>query len=198
MPKQDAVLAVTAGCGDMQAMLRSVWNILLPGLGASAICGDQEELDTLLSSRSLPPAQGEATSTSPLAAQIDGAAYSLNYRGTPFEARFSFCGDTLEIALSTGQARYIVKAGYGRHIDNHLGFWTDGRSYNPPFRFILAPDIAASCAWNENGALIVKCNLTRYAYTETAEIAAAGDGISVRVSMNIQVDEPFALEGKRI
>lgn len=195
MPRQDAVLAVTAGSGDMQGILRTVWDKLLPGMSGAVSDNSQAELDALLANRALPAAPGEKTS--PSAARVDGAAYKFDYRGAPFIAGFNFEGDVLNISLEVGEKRYKVSAGFGRHIENHLGF-TAGRSYNPPFKFILAPDLAASWAWNKNGALVVKCVLTGYAYTETAEITFDGGGASGRVTMNIQVEEPFALLGRRV
>ena len=37
MPEQDAVLAITSGVSDMQAVLDTVWKYLLPAMGADAL-----------------------------------------------------------------------------------------------------------------------------------------------------------------
>jgi Beta-lactamase class C and other penicillin binding proteins len=195
MPNQDAVMAVTAGAGDMQAMLFSIWNKLLPGISSSAENSGQSELDALLKSRALTTVQGEKTS--PLTAKIDGATYDFSYRGTPFNAGFYFSGDTLDIKISAGTQCYVLRAGYGYHSENHLNFSADLKSYNPPFKFLIVPDIAASWAWNEKGTLIVKCVLTKYAYTVNLKLTADGDVLNAYVTMNIQIEEPFVLKGRR-
>ncbi len=195
MPRQDAVLAITAGTGDMQGILFSVWDKLLPGLGGSCTNDGQAGLDAMLAGLSLPPA--ESGDSSPLAANIGGTCYKFEFRGTPFDAKFDFDGDMLNIAVDVHGKQYMVKAGYGRHIYNRLEYENNGRTFAPPFRFMIAPDFAASWAWNKNGALVVKFILTKYAYTETAEIKFCGDKATAYVTMNLQVEPPFTVEGTR-
>ncbi|MGI6203479.1 MAG: serine hydrolase domain-containing protein [Eubacteriales bacterium] len=195
MPRQDAVLAITAGTDDMQGILHSVWDRLLPGIGGTPSDEGQAELDVVLSGLSLPPAEGSCRL--PAAADIDGAQYNFEFRGTPFTARFKFDGDVLCIATEVAGRTYEVMAGYGRHIHNNLGFTLDERTYKPPFRFMIAPDFAASWAWNKTGALVVKFILTKYAYTETAVIKFDGNKASASFKMNLAVEPPMPIEGTR-
>ena len=61
LPEQDAVLAITAGTDDMQAILNQVWENLLPGMGASSLPADllaQKRLVVKLSSLNIPIPQG--------------------------------------------------------------------------------------------------------------------------------------------
>jgi hypothetical protein len=57
LPEQDAVLAITAGTDDMQAILNQVWENLLPGMGSSSLPVDlpaQKRLEEKLSSLKSP------------------------------------------------------------------------------------------------------------------------------------------------
>ncbi|HEU5118062.1 MAG TPA: serine hydrolase, partial [Isosphaeraceae bacterium] len=47
MPEQDAVIAITSGLKDMQAVLNLVWEHLLPAMGESALPEDEEAVTRL-------------------------------------------------------------------------------------------------------------------------------------------------------
>ena len=56
LPEQDAVVAITGGTEEMQAVLDHVWEHLLPGLGATALNEDAHaDLSTRLANLRLPP-----------------------------------------------------------------------------------------------------------------------------------------------
>ena len=58
LPEQDAVVAITGGTEEMQAVLAHVWDHLLPGLGSTAINEDaHEDLVTRLADLRLPPCE---------------------------------------------------------------------------------------------------------------------------------------------
>ena len=64
LPQQDAVIAITAGVRDMQAVLNLVWAKLLPGMAAAALPADEparEKLERTLKSLSLRPQEGTAS-----------------------------------------------------------------------------------------------------------------------------------------
>jgi len=76
MPEQDAVLAITAGVGDMQKELNTVWDRLLPAMGPTPLAPDaatQARLSRKLSSLALRPVQGEGAS--PAGAGVLGKTY---------------------------------------------------------------------------------------------------------------------------
>src|SRR5207248_10834950 len=64
MPEQDAVLAITSGVGDMQAVLNAAWDHLLPGLQPQplATSAASEELRRKLASLCVPPPSGKPAS----------------------------------------------------------------------------------------------------------------------------------------
>jgi len=76
MPDQDAVVAITGGLGDMQAVLDLVWTHLLPVMGSTPLPEDASiyaELVSKLADLALPPLDG--VSASPVAAAISGMTY---------------------------------------------------------------------------------------------------------------------------
>src|SRR5438105_12026127 len=64
LPEQDAVIAITSGVKDMQAVLNLVWDKLLPALGPAPLAADEparEKLQQKLKGLSLRPPEGSAT-----------------------------------------------------------------------------------------------------------------------------------------
>ena len=192
MPKQSAVLAITSGTNDMQGILRSVWNKLLPGMCDDPSPEGQNELERTLESLALPTAEG--TDTPPV--DINGAKYIFKDNNQSFNIKFDFEDDTLLIT-SAGEKSLTVKAGYGRYIHNHIDIESDKPSFRSGFIFSLAPDFAMSWAWNKVGALVVKIVLTQHVYTATAEVTFDGDKATVKTTLNLQVQEPHIIEGTR-
>lgn len=75
LPEQDAVVAITGGTEEMQAVLDHLWNHLLPGLGAAVVEESAHpELLSRLRSLRLPPAQA---GSSPGHEDWDGAAFTV-------------------------------------------------------------------------------------------------------------------------
>ena len=95
MPEQDAVLAITGGTPNMQAVLNLVWTHLLPALGPAALSEDrpaQTVLAQRLANLALPPVAGSASSA--LAGQVSGRRYEFIGKRSPLQAlTFDFGGD---------------------------------------------------------------------------------------------------------
>ncbi|MSR58828.1 MAG: class C beta-lactamase-related serine hydrolase [Planctomycetaceae bacterium] len=78
LPEQDAVVAITSGVKDMQAVLNLVWDKLLPALGPAALAAkprDRVNLLSRLSGLKLATVSGEPTSA--LAAEISGMRFNF-------------------------------------------------------------------------------------------------------------------------
>src|SRR3954466_9603960 len=66
MPDQDAVVAITSGVKDMQAVLDLIWDKLLPGMGSHALRRNRDasqQLTEKLAHLAVPTAQGSAASS---------------------------------------------------------------------------------------------------------------------------------------
>lgn len=92
MPEQDAVLAITSGQGNMQAVLDQVWTHLLPAMATKPLAEDpaaQATLKAKLSALALPIAQGKTSSV--LAEAASGLHYLFPENSQGVEAiTFSF------------------------------------------------------------------------------------------------------------
>lgn len=76
LPEQDAVVAITGGTEEMQAVLDHVWEHLLPGLGSTAINEDAHgDLMTRLANLRLPPC--DAGSVPASSADWNGVTFSI-------------------------------------------------------------------------------------------------------------------------
>ncbi|HVR86427.1 MAG TPA: serine hydrolase [Planctomycetota bacterium] len=76
LPEQDAVIAITSGLKDMQAVLNLIWDKLLPGLQPGALPEDRDSVARLrarLSGLKVKPVEGAATS--PEAESVAGKKY---------------------------------------------------------------------------------------------------------------------------
>ena len=76
LPEQDAVVAITAGAPDMQAVMNAVWDHLIPAMQPTALPADaaaNRQLVARLAALSLPPEP--AAPASPRAAEFSGRIY---------------------------------------------------------------------------------------------------------------------------
>lgn len=162
MPDKDAVLAITSGVGDMQAVLDLVWKHLLPAMGSASLPDDvpsQKKLSDRLASLQLAPATGEAKSR--LAASVSGREFVLADNADGLRAvGFDFGGDGATITVDDGSDKQQIACGHGRWVRSELrplgeegaivrnawpgkvaasGAWTDDRTYVAELCFFETP-----------------------------------------------------------
>jgi CubicO group peptidase (beta-lactamase class C family) len=148
LPDVDAVIAITAATGDMQAILDAAWAELLPRFGADAL---PETTSTALTDRlqeltlavigGAPTAAGEGPWT------VTDESEDAPIRAVTLSTRDGSTGSGWTLSISDGDADYEVPCGFGawRAAETTVG---DG-----------APFATASCgAWSD-------------AHTFTAELA---------------------------
>ena len=137
MPQQDAVLAITSGVPDMQAVLTIAYEKLLPGMKPDPLPADiaaaAELAQTLKNAQLIPP---QVNATSPEAERISGK--TISFEPNPETLRslsFNFKNNTLTYQLSAGGVRR------GKHtITFGNGDWVEGLSAlgTPGFRKSVA------------------------------------------------------------
>jgi CubicO group peptidase (beta-lactamase class C family) len=162
MPDQDAVLAITSGVADMQAVLNLVWKKLLPAMGKKLKPADvenSERLERALKNLAISPPLG-ATS-SPISEVVSGKTYTFEKN---YETLRSLCFDfgadacTLTYYLLGGSKRrgkHTLTIGYGDwqegvaflggptpHRVAASGVWTSAKAFTLTLCYFETPFIA--------------------------------------------------------
>lgn len=162
MPEQDAVLAMTAGVQDMQAVLNLVWDILLPAMGTEPIKANNlaaNHLKRMTENLTLTPVQGSPES--PLASGISGKIYTFapnNQKLQSLSFDFSPEGCTLKYRLFGGGSQHDWQ-----HLNCGYGTWLEGvtalGAFGPRGIGPTAPQrVAVSGAWTaENEYTFALC-----------------------------------------
>jgi len=102
MPALDAVLAVTSGAGDMQAILNAAWDHLLPGIQAEAPAAGEaaKTLHQRLAQLTLPIPKGQPTSVR--AAQVTGKTFHFAANDLKLQTiTLNFTEDRCTLSLQT-------------------------------------------------------------------------------------------------
>ncbi|HZO87346.1 MAG TPA: serine hydrolase [Chthonomonadaceae bacterium] len=149
MPEQDAVLAITAGVRDMQAVLNVVWKHLLPALEESTPLPEdtaaQETLRRRLANLTLRAPQGQPSS--PVAARVSGQTYRFEANEQKIESvTLDFGADESELRIRDGRGEHRIACGSN-------GAWPRGTT---AFDSPQPRPVAASGAWAEEDAYVVK------------------------------------------
>jgi CubicO group peptidase (beta-lactamase class C family) len=130
MPNLEAVLAITSGVADMQAVLTLVWNKLLPAIGAEGLEADDDakvqrsvsKLTRTLKGLKLAPPKGEAIS--PLVKRFSGKTYGFEHNYETLQS--------LSFDFEANQVTYHLLGGGKRRGKQTLTFgrgsWVEGTS----------------------------------------------------------------------
>jgi CubicO group peptidase (beta-lactamase class C family) len=168
MPEQDAVLAITAGVADMQAVLNLVWDELLPAIGPETLPEDgaaAKKLARNLGQLKLTPPQGQAVS--PLAAQFSGKTYT-------FERNYETL-HSLSFDFETGKVTYQLLGRGTRRGKHSLAFgngkWVEGIAALGAQAPVC---VAASGAWKSEDTF--ELTLCQYETPFTATLSCRFEG----------------------
>jgi CubicO group peptidase (beta-lactamase class C family) len=154
LPDQDAVVAITSGVRDMQAVLDVIWDRLLPACQMGAIPADEvshEQLQQRLACLVVTPAKGSDSSPSTPAVLNRRYRFPANDQRVESLALNSTDGGR-SLTLTVEQDGKVAKlpAGY-RH-------WRTGRTPLPAGRLSRVADepVAGTFAWSAENTAVVK------------------------------------------
>jgi hypothetical protein len=182
MPDQDAVLAITAGVPDMQAVLNIVWDKLLPALEKKPLISsevDTIKLENILKTLEISPPKG--ASNSRLATEVSGKTYtfdSKNYE-TLKNIRFDFNKTTCTLTytlLGGGKRRgkHQLTCGYGN--------WQNGTA-------LLAANtpqpIVASGIWTTTDTFVMTLCQTETPFITTITCRFEGNQVFYQSKTNV-------------
>ncbi|MBX9584329.1 MAG: beta-lactamase family protein [Gemmataceae bacterium] len=174
LPEQDAVIAITAGVRDLQAVLNLVWDKLLPGMNGSQLPPNDEARAKLVStlkglSLKTPPGTGRP-------AAVQGKKFTFPANDRKLES----------VALEEGKdgdTTLVIKAdGTERRIACGRGSWAKGKAAWGR----LAEQPAAACgAWTADDTFTAKVCFVETPFVVTLRLAFAGDEVRVEPEMNV-------------
>lgn len=180
MPEQEAVLAVTSGVADMQAVLDIVWDKLLPALSGSSLepeAAVQAELAGRLKDLRIDPSQAEPSS--PNEAKLEGRIYHLEANelglGT-IALRFTDQGAELVI----GSDRFgdqAIRLGRGR--------WESSRVRIESLLQGAEQRVEGSFTWKDSETLRIEMMHVQTPFTYAFECRLDGEALELQFSANV-------------
>lgn len=180
MPEQDAVVAITSGVRDMQAVMNLVWDKLLPAMKPSSLASDgaaRAKLEQKLKSLSLRPVEGSGTP-----AKVSGRTYAFPANDRKLEA-ISFDGDG-----ANGCATLVVRLnGVEQRIVCGRGSWQKGRLAWGPLAWgqLAEQPVAASGAWTADDTFTAKLCFYETPYIITVRLKFSGQELQWNAESNV-------------
>ena len=149
LPEQDAVVAITSGSNNMQAVMNVVWDRLLPAMQASALPpndADRKKLVARLSTLEIRVPEGGGSPKLPSA--LSGKVYSFEDNKAGLE--------TLALDWRSRGAKPVLKMkvhGVDQQVVCAKNEWIKGRAY---IGHKLEQAVAAKCAWSSGDTFVAK------------------------------------------
>jgi CubicO group peptidase (beta-lactamase class C family) len=186
LPEQEAVLAITSGIGDMQAVLNVAWEHLLPAMKAAPVRADHQELKQRISRLGVTPPEGEIVS--PTRKRVSGKT-----------VRFEANPEKVESAALTFNGSRCTVTLRGQTGEHRLGCssreWVRG---NLPIPESPSTKVAARGAWTDADTYTMKLCFYETPFVQTVTWKFSGDQVTVTRKMNVgfgPTDRP-ALTGR--
>lgn len=178
MPKQHAVLAITSGVKDMEAVLNLVWEKLLPAFKDEALPEDaaaEKQLRTALAALVLPVPKGEATAKN--SAAVDGRRYEIKANDLGLESiAMESSGPPGQVTLvtrSNGKEQRLV-CGHEQWIK---GRWSWGNQREQA--------VAASGAWTDPETFTARIYQVETPFSLTVRMKFAERDVTVESEWNV-------------
>jgi hypothetical protein len=175
MPKLDAVLAITSGVGDMQAILNAVWDHLLPGIHQDTKTGKSEGVDLSSALKSLSLASPAGKPHSPTGDRISGRVF----RFAPNAQK----AETLTLKFDGAKCRYQLSDGNGGHtLECTAKGWTDGTA---SLEGTQSRKVAARGVWTADDTYTITQCFYETPYVQTLAFKFEGDQVTLTRKRNV-------------
>jgi hypothetical protein len=175
LPEQDAVIAITSGVKDMQAVLNMVWDKLLPAIKDTPLApndGGRKQLEQKLKSLSLRPAQGARSG-----AEVLGREYAFAANERKLEAiMLAHDGhdDTVTLVARFDGAAHRIACGRNA--------WRNGRM---AWGRLTEQPVAASGAWTEADTFTARLCFYETPYVVTIRLKFVGQQVQCHSETNV-------------
>jgi CubicO group peptidase (beta-lactamase class C family) len=174
LPEQDAVVAITAGVRDMQAVLDLVWDKLLPALKTSPLAPDEaaaKALASTLKSLALRLPEGKGTP-----AKVAGRKYAFPANDQKLESVTLESGPDGSVTLVTrvdGTERRVVCGS---------GTWKQGRA---AWGRLPEQPAAAGGAWTADDTFTARVCFTETPFVVTVRLKFTADEVRLESEANV-------------
>jgi hypothetical protein len=183
MPEQDAVVAITSGTKDMQAVMNLIWDHLVPAMGPKSLKSDTatfEKLKSRLASLTLRPQTG-SDSPGP-AANAANQQFLFPTNTQHLEAA------TLGFTNASGPATLTLRCkGCNYRVICGNGEWVKGRLRYGSFS---EGPVTASGAWTAPGVYTAKICFNETPYTLTVALQFSGPELIYDSEYNVSLRGP--------
>lgn len=187
MPDQDAVLAITSGVSDMQAVMNLVWDILLPAMGSKKLKSDRSSHTAL--KRKLaglayaPPAGRKSVST---VKRVTGRRFTFepNEWGLQ-EGVLEFGANRCVLRILNPAGDHSVTCGLGKWVEGVTTLFSEGE----------AP-VAASAVWSGPHTLTLSLRMYTTPFVHTAVFDFGRKDVALTIHTNVSFSGPVSLEFK--
>ncbi len=183
MPEQQAVIAITAGIGEMQPVLTSLWEHILPQFGE--VLPEDPELHQRLKERlenlSLPMLPGVWNEAA--AAQISGKCYEMEPNDLGLTS-LEFAAEDREIRITAylEGAPIQLRGGFGSYIPQDVA--TKGSGEAIAWRLGGQGPCLICATWEDDQKLVVLSRFVETPFSRTAILKFAGDELTLELSQN--------------
>jgi CubicO group peptidase (beta-lactamase class C family) len=176
MPDQDAVIAITSGVRDMQAVMNLVWDILLPAMQPEPLAADEPAAAALaekLAHLSLKTVPGEATSK--IAGKVARKAYLFENNDKGIESvKFDLKKNGGAFTLRDAKGEQTFSVGYGE--------WVTGAT---TFNWDTLQPIATSGTWTLPDTYTIKLCFYETPYITTLSFQFADKQLLFNLENNV-------------
>jgi len=185
MPEQDAVLAITSGVGDLQAVLNAAWDHLLPAMQEKPLPASESSagLKRRLAGLSVPPPEGKLAS--PTAARVSGKSYRFEANDEKIQsATLTFDGDRCTLAVRDDRGERRVECGNREWVKGTTSIG-EPPSAGPSTRPSTDAKVAARGAWADDETDVAKLCLYETPFIRTITGKFAGDQLTLSIKVNV-------------
>jgi CubicO group peptidase (beta-lactamase class C family) len=183
MPDQDAVVAITSGVTNMQAVLNVIWDKFLPSLQSQSVPANSEaaaQLTAKLKGLKLRTAQGAPNS--PATAKHLNRKFNFQANDQKFEAltlSSPDSGATLALTARIDGKDMIVPCGYQE--------WKTGRAPLPGGALARFPDepVAGTFAWSADDTCVVRHCAYETPFVTTLTLKFDADRVTLDSEANV-------------
>jgi CubicO group peptidase (beta-lactamase class C family) len=181
MPDQDAVVAITSGVKDMQAVLNVIWDQLLPAMKSKplpASSADKGRLEKKLAGLKVSTPQGSGTS--PLA--TNNLKFSFPANEQKIEAlavSSSDSGGTLTLNVQWNGKKLLIPCGHNQWKRSRAPMWAGNFA-----RFADEP-VAGAFAWPSDNTCVIKICAYETPHHETLTLKFNDDQVTLNSEVNV-------------